>query len=222
MRKGLASLARDTAKVGESAKSEQFHTVPQSETAGPVDSAIRTPDVDAAIFFPTPAWTAKNSVKTRPHGSRQHAAGDHALMIQPESASNSKRLHTAPPFGSIAPKTTRGMRDCKIAPAHITQAPSVTYSVARSRRQSDDRRGRLGDRNHLGVGGRIAERSLAGSPPPRSARRRGRSPPQPELHPHVAASIACSNARAIQWASASEQWIWTHRPFRCSSDSLPG
>ena len=37
-------------------------------------------------------------------------------------------LPATPVFGSRAPKTTRAMRECMIAPLHIAQGSSVTYS----------------------------------------------------------------------------------------------
>ena len=51
------------------------------------------------------------------------------------SRRTSRRDPAAPALGSQAPKTTRSMREARIAPAHIVQGSRVTISVQPVRRQ---------------------------------------------------------------------------------------
>ena len=50
------------------------------------------------------------------------------------SANRSITEPAAPVLGSAAPNTTRSRRACSIAPAHMAQGSSVTYSVQPSSR----------------------------------------------------------------------------------------
>ena len=68
------------------------------------------------------------------------------------------KFESVPPIcQSRAPKTTSFVRVCTSAPAHMAHGSSVTYSVHGSRRQAAERRGCLGQRDHLGVRGRVVE-----------------------------------------------------------------
>ena len=51
------------------------------------------------------------------------------------SRRTSRRDPAAPALGSQAPKTTRSMREARIAPAHMVQGSRVTMSVQPLRRQ---------------------------------------------------------------------------------------
>ena len=98
---------------------------------------------------------AKKSVSSPPHSAARMPAITSAVWFNRGSAAKLYRLPDAPAFGSAAPKTTSGIRAAHAAPAHIEARlerddERVTVEPPGSRS-----RGRVADREHLGVRGRI-------------------------------------------------------------------
>jgi hypothetical protein len=77
---------------------------------------------------------AKNVDSCRPHSWASTPLVTVAWWLRRSSENRSTTLPQAPVLGSRAPNTTRSMRACWIAPAHIAQGSSVTTSVQPGRR----------------------------------------------------------------------------------------